>query len=233
MLTEGNLAHNIACLTLMRSQSPPGPHRGLSWLPMYHDMGLISCLFMPLANGDHVWLMSPVRRRNLCYFFLTKTQVTFIKNPTLWIEKLSEHKIHDTASPTFGYALVTRKWPKNHAPVDLSSVTLAACAAERIFPAVLADFTAKFKQYGWRQETLTPSYVSPSSPKSDLRFADAALRYGLAEDSVYVSNKPRDTVYVVTDDDRVSCGVPNRPDLILKIVNPEDMREVRALTIRR
>lgn len=65
MLTEGNLAHNIACIsTSMRSHAPSGPHRGLTWLPMYHDMGLIGCLFTPLANGDHVWVMSPVRRHN-------------------------------------------------------------------------------------------------------------------------------------------------------------------------
>lgn len=81
----------------------------------------------------------------------------------MWIEKLSEHKIHDTASPTFGYALATRKWPKNHAPVDLSSVNLACCAAERIFPAVLTDFTAKFKPYGWRPEAFNPMCVLVAS----------------------------------------------------------------------
>lgn len=47
---------------------------------------------------------------------------------------------------------------------------------------------------------------------------------------MYACDKPKGTLYVVTDDDRVSCGVPNRSDIILKIVNPEDMREVRLPT---
>ena len=103
--------------------------RGVSWLPLYHDMGLIGFGLAPL---------------------LTRTPVTFIprprfvRQPSAWLTTLSETRATITFAPNFAYSLVTR--PCSPEGLDLSHVRLWGCGAEPVSEKVLAAFEAKFAQ---------------------------------------------------------------------------------------
>lgn len=116
----------------------------VSWLPLYHDMGLISKALMPLVLRADAYLMSPF---------------DFLVDPYVWIKAMSEKRGTATGSPTFGYDLVTKKITEDQLlDLDLSSWKLAFCGAEPITSRVAEGFYEKFAGCGLRPEVFTPSY---------------------------------------------------------------------------
>jgi acyl carrier protein len=114
----------------------------VSWLPLYHDMGLIGAWFGSLYHACRYVVMSPI---------------SFLSRPSRWFSSISRHRGTLTASPNFGYALcLSRIEAEDMQGIDLSSLRMAFNGAEPVSPEVIRGFSEKFSQYG-----LNPSAISP------------------------------------------------------------------------
>jgi fatty-acyl-CoA synthase len=116
----------------------------VSWLPLYHDMGLIGCVFPALARDATLTLLAPE---------------LFVARPALWLRTLSRYRATISPAPNFAYSLcLTRVSDKDMEGVDLSGWQTALNGAESISPAVLRAFCERFAPWGFRQEAMTPVY---------------------------------------------------------------------------
>jgi acyl transferase domain-containing protein/acyl-CoA synthetase (AMP-forming)/AMP-acid ligase II/acyl carrier protein len=116
----------------------------VSWLPPFHDMGLILFIVTPLRYGGHTVLISPE---------------AFMRRPALWLELISEYGGEVTAAPNFAYDLVTdRTSAQEKAALDLSRLRVAANGAEPVRPATVRRFEAAFAGSGIRPGTVWPCY---------------------------------------------------------------------------
>jgi acyl-CoA synthetase (AMP-forming)/AMP-acid ligase II len=116
----------------------------VSWLPTFHDMGLIYGVLMPLFAGCTCYLMSPS---------------AFLRRPLHWLHALSRFGGTHSAAPNFAYDLCVRKTtPEERAALDLSHWLVASNGAEPIREATLLAFTGAFESAGFRFERFTPSY---------------------------------------------------------------------------
>jgi len=116
----------------------------VSWLPLYHDMGLIGAWFGALYFGMPLVLMSPL---------------AFLARPVRWLRAISQHRATLSAAPNFAFDLCARKLADADLQgLDLSSWRLALNGAEPVSPATLAAFAARFSPYGLRANALTPVY---------------------------------------------------------------------------
>ncbi|MDO9599409.1 MAG: AMP-binding protein [Azoarcus sp.] len=116
----------------------------VSWLPLYHDMGLIGAWLGSLYHACPLVLMSPLN---------------FLARPERWLWAIHHHRGTVTAAPNFAFDLCVRRLADQaQAGLDLSSWRLAANGAEPVSPDSMARFAAAFAVYGLRPEILTPVY---------------------------------------------------------------------------
>jgi fatty-acyl-CoA synthase len=172
---------------------------GVSWLPLFHDMGLIGFVLGTLIVDLPVVL------------FQTST---FVRMPRLWLELITKHKGTITYAPNFAYDLLTKRvTEKDLATLDLSSLRVAGCGAEPIRARTLTDFAAKFAKCGFDANALLPSYGMAESclaitfhqrgtPMIVDKVDADELRRGKA---VQVSDAGGDASRAL---ELVSCGVP-------------------------
>jgi fatty-acyl-CoA synthase len=117
--------------------------RAVSWLPLYHDMGLIGFLLVPMCNQRSVDLLSPR---------------DFARRPLQWLKLISDNRCTATYSPSFGYDLVSRRAQAQPAELDLSHWRIAGIGADMIQPAALRRFADTFAAAGFRPSAFLPSY---------------------------------------------------------------------------
>ena len=142
VLTHANLLANMRAIG-EALQLGPGDV-GISWLPLYHDMGLIGAWLTLLHFGVPLAVMSPL-------MFLTR--------PERWLQEFHKHRGTITAAPNFAYELCVRKIAdKDIEGVDLSSCRAALNGAEPVNPETLERFAERFAKYGFRREAQLPVY---------------------------------------------------------------------------
>lgn len=142
MLSHANLLANLRAMGEAIEASSDDVF--VSWLPLYHDMGLIGAWFGALYFGMRLVLMSP-------FAFLTR--------PARWLQMISQHRGTIAAAPNFAYELCAQKVPDaDLANVELSSWRLALNGAEPVSPATLDAFSRRFAPYGLSAEAMTPVY---------------------------------------------------------------------------
>lgn len=116
----------------------------VSWLPFYHDMGLIGALLYPLHHGGTTLLMSPI---------------AFLRRPLSWLETISRHGAHVSTGPNFAYDLcVERARDEDLARIDLSSWRLTVSGAEPLRASTIDRFARRFAACGFRIETFMPCF---------------------------------------------------------------------------
>lgn len=116
----------------------------VSWLPIYHDMGLVGSLLQPLFLGGRCVLMSPT---------------AFLQRPRRWLEAVSSFRAQSTGGPNFAFRLCARAIrDKQRAGLDLSSVDAFFCGSEPINASDLDEFAAAFSEVGLRREALYCCY---------------------------------------------------------------------------
>jgi acyl-CoA synthetase (AMP-forming)/AMP-acid ligase II len=119
-------------------------HSAVSWLPLYHDMGLIGCVFPALARDVTLTLLGPEQ---------------FVVRPALWLRAISRYRATVSPAPNFAYALCATRIPESElAGIDLSSWVTALDGAEAVAPSVLHAFEERFFPYGLKPGVLTPVY---------------------------------------------------------------------------
>lgn len=142
VLEHRNLIANIEAISAVFKLDQDT--RAISWLPPYHDMGLIGFILTPVHGGFPVRLMSPIH---------------FLKNPLEWIRQIGELGVTHTGAPNFGYDLCVRRAAgKDLSDVDLSSWRLAFNGAEPVRARTLAAFADRFAANGFRPEAFLPCY---------------------------------------------------------------------------
>jgi len=116
----------------------------VSWLPFYHDMGLVLGVCAPILGGYHADLTSPV---------------AFLERPARWIRSLATHPHAFSAAPNFAFDLAARKTTDaDLAGLDLGGVLGIINGAERVEPATLERFADRFAHFNFVDRMLRPSY---------------------------------------------------------------------------
>lgn len=116
----------------------------VSWLPLYHDMGLIGFVLAPLVQRVPVILLPPL---------------TFLRRPSVWLRAIHRHRGTISYGPNFAYALaVKRIKPAELEGVDLSCWRVAGCGAEPIRPDTLESFSRTFAPWNFQRTAFVPSY---------------------------------------------------------------------------
>ena len=142
VLTHQNLLANIRAMG--RAIQVTSQDRFLSWLPLYHDMGLIGAWLGSLYHGCDLAIMSPLR---------------FLLRPESWLWAIHHHRATLSASPNFGYELCLSKIKEEKLKgLDLSSWRIAFNGAEPVSLATLEGFSRRFEPYGFNKNALTPVY---------------------------------------------------------------------------
>ncbi|MDP9033248.1 MAG: fatty acyl-AMP ligase [Myxococcota bacterium] len=144
MVTHANLASNSEAFMIHGLKRDERVDKGVSWLPLFHDMGLIGFVVGPLFTNVP------------CVFLPT---ASFVRAPRLWLEKIHEHRGTITYAPNFAYALVAKRLKdKDVADLDLTSLRVAGCGAEPIRARSLCDFASKLAPAGFEARAFVPSY---------------------------------------------------------------------------
>src|SRR5262249_29294610 len=118
---------------------------GVTWLPLYHDMGLVGFVVASMCIGVRVVFIPTLR---------------FLRNPSVWMDTMHRHRATISFGPNFSYALATKKaTPERLQRWDLSSVRVLGCGGEPVNAGVIRAFTAVFHQHaGLREDAVRPAY---------------------------------------------------------------------------
>src|ERR1700751_2047254 len=180
----------------------------VSWLPQYHDMGLIGCYLYPALQGGTTYGFSPT---------------DFIQRPILWFDAIHTYRATATAAPNFAYDYCLRagRLPKESLEGgDLSSLRVLMCAAEPVKPDTFTRFLEAFQPYGLQSESFYAAYGLAENTlavslggRNIVSVNKRALALGKARMTTEVSEIDGATQIV-------SCGTP-LPGLDVKIVDPE------------
>ncbi len=144
-ITHGNVTANAAQLWSGWAPEKPNPEL-VSWLPLFHDMGMIATMALPLVNGDHAIYTDPV---------------SFIMNPMRWLQLIASRPGRNvyTAGPNFAFEYVaTAVTPEKIAGLDLSGLTTCLNGAEPIRPSTLSVFADALAPAGLRPGAQAPGY---------------------------------------------------------------------------
>lgn len=176
----------------------------VSWLPFYHDMGLLVGICVPILAGQHAVLTSPV---------------SFLSRPARWMQLLAGSSRALSAAPNFAFDLAARKTSdEDMAGLDLGHVHSILNGSERVQAATLKRFTERFARFNFPDAALRPSYGmaeatvylatrTAAEPPTIVHFDSEALSDGQAKRCS------------ASDTPLVSYGMPDSP--ILRIVDPE------------
>jgi len=180
----------------------------VSWLPQYHDMGLIGTYLYPALRGGTT------------YGFAS---MDFIQRPILWFEAITTYQATATAAPNFAYDYCLRAGrlsKENLEGCDLSSLRIIMCAAEPVKPDTYTRFLEMFQPYGLKSEAFYAAYGLAENTlavslggRTVVSVNKKALALGTARMTTEVSEIDASTQIV-------SCGVP-LPNIDVKIVEPE------------
>ncbi|WP_329344466.1 fatty acyl-AMP ligase [Streptomyces sp. NBC_01352] len=209
VVTHGNLLDNERVITERMGHTPDtieeyGRELIVSWLPMYHDMGLIGPVLNTLYLGVTATLFSPLH---------------FLQRPDRWLEAVSRYRPHTSGGPNFAYELCLKHaTPERVDELDLTSWKVAFNGAEPVRPATLRRFTDTFAPAGFRREAFYPCYGLAEStvmvtggrvdtPPALLAAADTGPHAGEADAAA------------------VGCGRPG-PGVTLVIADPERHEEL-------
>ncbi|MEH2135980.1 AMP-binding protein [Nostoc sp.] len=142
MLDHKNLMHCLANVTSVYGYSPDSITA--TWLPYFHNYGLIGGLLRPLYNGTPCYLMSPL---------------AFVEQPLRWLKVISNYRVTHSLAPNFAYAYCLQRITKEErATLNLSSWEVAGSGGEPINPEVIEQFCRTFEPYGFRRHTFSSGY---------------------------------------------------------------------------
>jgi acyl-CoA synthetase (AMP-forming)/AMP-acid ligase II/1-acyl-sn-glycerol-3-phosphate acyltransferase/acyl carrier protein len=194
----------------------------VSWLPLYHDLGLVGMVLAALEAGGHLVLLSPV---------------DFLKEPMSWIRALSRHRGIHTAAPNFAFELCVRKCTPERLraeKIDLASVENMGMGGEPVSWATVEKFRAHFAPFGFKGEALNPCYgLAENTLVATGHRRGEPLRSVTLSQSGLQTNEVREPS---SDADRATLVGNGRPfpGMTVRIVGPggEDLGERRIGEIR-
>lgn len=199
MVSHGNLLHNSKLI--QQSFGDTAESVGVSWLPPYHDMGLIGGILQPLYVGASTHLMSPMM---------------FLQKPLRWLSAISHFQATTSGAPNFAYELLLRKvTPEQRQSLDLSQWQVAFTGAEPIQAETLDRFSQTFADCGFQSTAWHPCYgmaettlIVSGGQRLNPPLVQPINPIALEQNRIAVGSRPV-----------VGCGQP-LADLSVAIVNP-------------
>ncbi|HEY6424850.1 MAG TPA: fatty acyl-AMP ligase [Pseudonocardiaceae bacterium] len=164
-ITHGNLYANMMAMAQAADLDPDNDVM-VSWLPLFHDMGMVGFLTVPMALGLELVKVTPA---------------DFMSRPLLWAELISRHRGTVTAAPNFAYALLARRLTGAEAELDLSTLRFALNGAEPIEPAAVRAFTEAGARFGLRESCMVCAY---GMAETTLGVSFAPCDHGMQVDTV-------------------------------------------------
>src|ERR1700684_3350379 len=180
----------------------------VSWLPQYHDMGLIGCYLYPALKGGTTYGFAPM---------------DFIQRPILWFNAITKYRATAAAAPNFAYDYCLRAGRLSKESLeacDLSSLRVLMCAAEPVKPDTYTRFLEAFQPYGLKSESF---YVAFGLAENTLAVSLGGRNIVSVNKRALALGKARMTTEVSEIGGAtqiVSCGTP-LPGFDVKIVDPE------------
>lgn len=220
--TQSSVSSNLTAITRHGMNCKPGD-RTASWLPLYHDMGLIGFLLAPLYSQMSV-------------DFLATSD--FVRRPLLWLRIMTENKATITYSPSFGYELAAKRSARAEpGAIDLTAVRVAGIGGDMVRPEALDAFAEAFGPFGFRRSAFTPSY---GMAEATLAISFPTLGDDIIVDQVDMRHYTRSGVAqpasAVTSPEHkrgfVACGRA-LPDHAIEVRNEETGEAVEERTVGR
>jgi fatty-acyl-CoA synthase len=142
LITQAAITDNVGGILRHGLKARPGD-RALSWLPLYHDMGLVGFCIAPLMGQFTVdYLSTPA----------------FARRPALWLKLMSDNRCTISFAPSFGYELAARRINGGAAELDLSAWRVAGIGGDMVRPDILDAFAAHLSPAGFNPTAFLPSY---------------------------------------------------------------------------
>ncbi|HEY7159813.1 MAG TPA: AMP-binding protein, partial [Acidobacteriota bacterium] len=204
MVQHSGLAAN---LEMIRTASHMDSHSCVvTWLPVYHDMGLIGTVLNAITLPCKLAVIPPV---------------TFLKHPKLWLELISQFRGTHTAAPNFAFGLCARRVSDLNG-IDLSSMTTFICGAEPVLPKTMEAFINHFVDAGLNPASLVPAY---GLAEATLAVTFTPHLRGLKTDRVDLEALTAGRSALRLDDEArtvriASCGVP-MPGLSVRVASED------------
>jgi amino acid adenylation domain-containing protein len=212
MVSHANVLYNIEYIH--RGFNHDAESVAVTWLPHFHDMGLIDGLLKPLYLGIPSYFMPPA---------------AFIQNPMCWLEAISRYKATHSGGPNFAYELCASKISKildSQKMLDLSSWRVAYNGAEPIHKETLERFTKAFEPCGFQADAFCPAYGMAETTLKIATVRSGTTPTFLPVDAGALENNH--IVEVVEGEGGartlVGCGFPEFGTKVA-IVNPESLRQ--------
>lgn len=189
-ITHGNLHANITAM-VEASELDVATDRMVSWLPLFHDMGMVGFLTLPMTVGLDL---------------VTVTPADFLSRPRLWAELISKYRGTVTAAPNFAYAILGRQLTRvDDGELDLSSLRIALNGAEPIDPVAVTAFTDAGARFGLRPESVLCAY---GMAETALGVSFAPVHTGLRVDEIDAEDLESGRRATPAFADRPSRGFP-------------------------
>ena len=185
MMSHGNLIHHLA--QIQQAWAYDQYSVSVTWMPYFHDYGLVDGLLEPLFTGIPCYILSPL---------------TFLKRPLRWLQAISKYRGTHTQAPNFAYAYCLEKISDEQLKaLDLSALKVASNGAEQVRMETVEAFSKRFAACGFRAECLYPAYGL-----AEATLLVATKAHGVLPRSHQLNAEQRQ------DDDIqgaiVSCGLP-------------------------
>ena len=215
MVSHANLLANLAMIERAFGNTPSSTY--VSWVPLYHDMGLIINALQSLFIGAACVLLAPV---------------AFIQRPLLWLRAIGDYRAEVAGGPNFAFDLCVERYrPEQMEGVDLSGWKLAFNGAEPVRAATIRRFTETFAPHGFAAEAIFPAYgmaeatvLASAGHRGDGPVTRTLSRDGLRGNRAAA---PRDDADAQTV---VGCGRALAGESIA-IVDPDSLERLAAGTI--
>jgi fatty-acyl-CoA synthase len=167
-ITHRNIYSNAEAMFIGAKMDPSGNDVMLSWLPCFHDMGMVGFLTVPMYFGVELVKVTPM---------------DFLRDTLLWAKLIDKYGGTMTAAPNFAYALFAKRLRNQATPgqFDLSTLRFALSGAEPVDPADVEDLIDAGKPFGLRPEAVMPAY---GMAETTLAVSFSELGDGLVVDEV-------------------------------------------------
>ncbi len=214
ILTHHNLIANIRQMVLLFNLNQGA--KIFSWVPQYHDMGLIGCILMGVYTQCSLYMTSPIN---------------FIRQPLFWLQSMSKFKITHSCAPNFAYDLCVNRYDQNGVKnLDLSSIKILINGAEPIKISTLTRFFEKFSPYNLSKKTVIPAYGLAEASllvSSNIQHEPLNIqvdRESFKSNKLILSRNQKNSVPLI------SCGsILNNLDV--QIFDPETHRVLKELEV--
>ena len=208
MISHKNIMFH--CANLQESCGYTPDSATVTWMPYFHDYGLVEGLIVPLYNGTPCYVMSPF---------------SFLRRPFNWLQTISRYKATHSQAPNFAYdQCVRRITAEQRAQLDLSCWQAAGNAAEPINPKVSKNFLQAFETSGFRPEAFCPAYglaeatlLASFSPQTEAPVVIHLQPSALEENQIVEASNSQEVVRQVSGCGRIVCNTK------VAIVNPETL----------